>query len=637
MSRANASQRWASPKAFFALCLLLIANLLAGGSPVEAAGAVASDTATPRRIAVVVGANAAPPGRRALRFAHDDARQIAEVLRRVGRFHADDVHLLLDPTPKELATRLDAVGQTVRTTARNAIFVFYYSGHSDGQDLFPRGDSLSVSELRTRIDSIGARLRLGILDTCRGGSWTQTKGLTVGPPNADIEAVDLMALASEGTALISSSSGLENAHEGRAVKGSFFTHHLTGALLGAADRNADGSVTLQEAFDYAKALTIRDSARMAKTTQHPSFDMQIRGRSDVVLARIPSDTSTLVLTSQTGPLEVIHLASGITVLEMSAGARKVNLALAPGRYLVRKHNEGQIATKEVDVAAGRTAFLAEQDLEVVANPRLAVLSKGQGEEGESGASTPRPLVSLRTTLPRKTWDLRYAIGSSTGPHETWRDTFFIKGTTDDPSKPLSRQLTSSFSLTYGITDRLTWAAPLPAFAYRFGDPSGIEVVPHGGLLALIYGTRTGWMGTLGAGVDFRFHPAAGQSMSVITSATSDFSSSGAINYQPTGAPSVWRLQAGLAYALTLRNAVTFGFSAHAATPLRLGRAAAPGDPQMESTILLGSLPSVGFRPLPLISVHLSDALSIDGYASWAIRPKSGSVVDRYLLGFTWNF
>ncbi|HEY0705345.1 MAG TPA: caspase family protein, partial [Polyangia bacterium] len=412
--------------------------------PFEAA-AVEAAKASPQRIAIVVGANAAPPGRRPLQFAHDDARQVADVLRRVGRFRGEDVHLLLDPTPKQLASKLDLVARAVRATGHDAVFVFYYSGHSDGQDLFPHGQTLALSDLRTRIEALGARLRLGILDTCRGGAWTQSKGLSVGAP---LEGVDLMSLASEGTALISSSSGLENAHEGRAVRGSFFTHHLTGGLLGAADRNADGSVTLNEAFEYAKTLTIRDSARMAETTQHPSFDLQIRGRGDVVLTRIPSETSTLVVTADEGPLEVIHLASGITVLEMAG--RKVNLALAPGRYLVRKRRNGETATKEVDVVAGRTALLSENELEAVASPHLAVLSKGESEL--------RPPLSLRTTLPRRLWDLRYAVGSSTGPHETWRDAFFLNPSDADRDRRLTRSLTNMFSLTYGITDRLTWLA-----------------------------------------------------------------------------------------------------------------------------------------------------------------------------------
>src|SRR4029077_15526031 len=115
-----------------------------------------------------------------------------------------------------------------------ALFVFYYSGHSDGQSLFPHGDAVPVGTLRDALEHVGARVRVGVLDTCRGGSWTQAKGLTVGPP---LEAGDIMTLTTEGTALVASSSGLENAHEAQAIGGSFFTHHLAAGLLGAADRS----------------------------------------------------------------------------------------------------------------------------------------------------------------------------------------------------------------------------------------------------------------------------------------------------------------------------------------------------------------------------------------------------------------
>src|SRR6478735_4933359 len=60
-----------------------------------------------RRVAVVVGANLAPPGRVRLRYAHDDARRVVEVLLTVGGFNARDVAQLLDPSPEQLLTTLD--------------------------------------------------------------------------------------------------------------------------------------------------------------------------------------------------------------------------------------------------------------------------------------------------------------------------------------------------------------------------------------------------------------------------------------------------------------------------------------------------------------------------------------------------
>src|SRR5262249_23639319 len=155
---------------------------------------------------------------------------------------------------------------------------------------FPHGERLQLADLRDRLARSSARVRIAIVDTCRGGSWTRAKGLTVGPP---LDAIDLMNVSTEGTALLSSSSGMESAHEARSIKGSVSTQHLKAARLGAADTSGDGNVTLQEAFVYARERTVRDSAQMAATTQHPSFDMQLRGRQDIVLAQTKSSRSAL--------------------------------------------------------------------------------------------------------------------------------------------------------------------------------------------------------------------------------------------------------------------------------------------------------------------------------------------------------
>ena len=44
-----------------------------------------------RRLAVVVGSNDPPSGQVPLRFAHDDASELAAVLEQVGGFSASDV------------------------------------------------------------------------------------------------------------------------------------------------------------------------------------------------------------------------------------------------------------------------------------------------------------------------------------------------------------------------------------------------------------------------------------------------------------------------------------------------------------------------------------------------------------------
>jgi len=357
--------------------LLLLAWVLVATIVLTATPAGAAPPAT-RRIAVIVGANDPPPGRPALRFAHDDASDLADTLQRVGGFAAADVHVMLDPHPRELVEMFEGVARTAAGAGGDVLFLFYYSGHSDGQSLFPHGEAIPLSDLRARVERLGARIRVGILDTCRGGSWTQSKGLSVGPP---LRIDDLLNVDTEGTALVSSSSGLENAHEAVDVHGSFFTHYLTAGLRGAADRAGDGNVTLEEAFDYAKERTVRDSARLASTPQHPSFDLALRGRQDIVLTVLSSSTSALEVTGSKAPLEIIHLPSGVTVADAPGGTgNSLRLALPPGRYLVRSVVDGHVFAKEIEVHAGETATLAEGQLEATGSDQLAM--KGSDGDGD---------------------------------------------------------------------------------------------------------------------------------------------------------------------------------------------------------------------------------------------------------------
>ena len=332
---------------------------------------LAAAPASPRR-AVLVGSNSAIDGRAALRYAHLDARAVADVLISSGGFTSKDVVLLLDATPGEVLEALDDARTALAAQREEGLLVFYYSGHADQRALFPAGKELPLEQLRTRLSDQAAGVRIGIIDACRGGGWTQAKGLS---PAAPFE-VGLPALSSEGTALLAASSGLEDAHEAESLQGSFFTHYFVAGLRGAADSTGDGQVTLSEAFAYANRLTIRDTATTSRIPQHPSFDLRLRGRQDVVLTSLGTASTQLVLTQTKGPLEVVQLSTGITVVEAAPGEQVLRLALAPGPYLVRTFRDGQVLSKEVQVKANESTRLEEASLTLVGARTLP--SKGAG-------------------------------------------------------------------------------------------------------------------------------------------------------------------------------------------------------------------------------------------------------------------
>ncbi len=383
-----------------------VAGLIVSLALAVPATARAEGTATTRRLAVVVGANAAAPGRKPLRFAHIDARGVAQVLRDLGGFAGEDVRLLLDPQPEAVLEALDRALRDAARSDSDALVLFYYSGHADTASLYPGGRALPLDKLRERLEDGRASMRIGIIDACRGGGWTGSKGLSESQAFAIEQALDL---SSQGSVLIASSSGLEDAHESVALRGSFFTHHWNAALRGAADRNSDDRVTLTEAFEYARALTIRDTALHTDNPQHPSFRFNLRGRGDPLLAELSPGSSVIDLQQSRGPLQIIHLGTGLLVVELPRGERRVRVSLAPGHYLVRRRTGDAVQAREVRLGAGKRVQVTESSLLRIAGNRFA--SKGAAAvTGAPAESTPPVLTPLAQDNPPSEWLLSFSWG-----------------------------------------------------------------------------------------------------------------------------------------------------------------------------------------------------------------------------------
>src|SRR5262249_57593428 len=120
----------------------------------------------------------------------------------------------------------------------------------------------------------------------RWGGVGRVKGGTPVPP-FDIRLEE--RVAGEGAVFLTSSSASEDSQESDEIKGSFFSHALISGLLGAADENGDGKVTLDEAYRYAYEATLRASSRSMAGIQHPTFEYDVRGMGDVVLATLDAN------------------------------------------------------------------------------------------------------------------------------------------------------------------------------------------------------------------------------------------------------------------------------------------------------------------------------------------------------------
>ena len=608
---------------FLVLVLVFVLVLLSPG----ARGAAAP----PRRVAVLVGANAPALGRQPLRYAHRDAEQLGRVLLQVGGFAAADVHVLNDPPPEAVVALLER--ESARLQGQDAaggetLLFFYYSGHADADAIYPGGQALPLPRLRTILSDTRVTVRVGLIDACRGGGWTRTKGLAEAET---FELPALSALSSEGSVLISSSSGVENAHESEQLRGSFFSHHFMAALLGAADQTGDGEISLNEAFEYAKQLTIRDTARLASAPQHPSFEVQLRGRRDLVLSRLRASLTAVRLEQEHGPLEIVALQSGQVLAETQPGRRAVTLALPPGHYLARRPIRTLYSADEFDVAVGSAVVIRERDLR-------PVTTVGRGLRAKGGYNSRLPLDA--TTVESGVVEVRVGLGLVTLPSVLPMSQSLLNIASVGANSLTDRQqqlFTAQLNAYLGITSRLQWLIGTGAFAYRLGQRGRSELVLWGGMLGwgpsfdsggdLAFGYR------LGLGADARFPVAESQSILLGGGAYS----SGLASVEHSELPVTWRVKVDLGYRTTLARKVTFNLGVAAElNAVFHGRLPDPDalGPQLGVSLLVGSVQALGMRALPLVQFHLSRWLSLDGYLAMQMDLQASDIKYNFALGAT---
>ncbi|MEL6545176.1 MAG: caspase family protein, partial [Myxococcota bacterium] len=523
------------------------------------------------RYGVLVGANEAAPGRAKLRYSYNDVESVADVLRDVGGFRGENLIVLKDPSPERILTAIDQ--QLERASLHDeSLVLFYYSGHADGRALYPGGRPLKLQDLKNSLETNDVQVRLGVIDACQGGGWTGTKGIREAEP---FEVEVPMLLESEGSALIASSSGLEDAHESSELQGSFFTHHWVAALRGAGDENEDGEVTVSEAYDYAKRFTIRDTARHSAQLQTPSYKINLRGQKDLALARVDRSQTRVELVQRNGVLELVHLDSGATVLELPSGERTLIVSVPPGRYLVRRKSGQSIETSEIAVNEGEHQVFDEVALQKVT---------------ESAMEKSWPLRPIdRSTVPSGMWNVRLSAGSSILSQENQG---FVSNSLGIPY------------VGFGY-DRWSISLLQPILAYRGGVEGEFEWIPWGGLA----GWNLSSLGDLyqfGSGSDFRLWTSPRSSVNFGFDLRTSVSSDPLI-----GRFERWFLTGSAGYSHTLADVVTFNFGIEAT---QLYTFMDESD-QRSPTLRLGSVQSRALRELPLIQVHLGDVFSIDGYAA----------------------
>ena len=330
-----------------------------------------------RRFAFVVGANDGGCSRIKLQYAISDAESITKVFKEMGGVLPDDVKFLAEPDRNAFFKGMKSLADLVkrsRSEFRRVEVFFYYSGHSDEENILLGEEKISYKEFRNLINAINADVRIAILDSCASGAFTQMKGVKKRPPFLMDSAYDM-----KGFAFMSSSSSHEVSQESGRLRGSFFTHYLVSGMRGAADMTLDGRVTLSEAYHYAYKETLSQTEKTLSGPQHPSYNIQMSGKGDVVMTDIRKSSAVLRVGKDISGRIFIHSQENVLVVEVNKPAgRVIEIGLEEGKYRIININEDGIFESDVTLKHGEHHELVSDQLrktdKVYTTPRGDILS-----------------------------------------------------------------------------------------------------------------------------------------------------------------------------------------------------------------------------------------------------------------------
>jgi hypothetical protein len=348
------------------------------------------------RFALVVGNDTGDRDEPQLRYAEHDADRFAQTLVDLGGFDPANVVLLRGGDAEGARAALISLNERIRLASDpESMLVVYYSGHADAEALHLGTTSFALPQLEQLVRGSPAAFRLLVVDACRSGALTRVKGGHVAAP-FPIALGD--ALAADGVVFWTASAASEQAQESDSIKGSFFSHFLVSGLAGPADADGDGNVTTTEAYEYARAATLRASSRTMAGTQHPTFRDELAGRDAIVLThpgtvgprraqlRVPDGRDVLVLAGG---------ADGPMVAEVGPHDAIRRLNVRAGKYFIRERLETHMLEGSIEIAAGDTRTIDDGSLARV--DYVQVAAKGalhiRRDWVEAGMLVRTPLVA----------------------------------------------------------------------------------------------------------------------------------------------------------------------------------------------------------------------------------------------------
>ncbi len=350
--------------------------------------------ADPSRFAVVIGANRGAADEVQLHYAEQDAVRVGQVLVQLASVPEENLSLVQGAPAKHVLRVLQDVGARItrlradHPEARPLLFV-YFSGHSSAGGLHLGTSELAFVQLRSAVQTVGADLAIFVIDGCRSGGLTRSKGGTHAAP---FTMTDEPAVQSKGTAVLASTAENEDAQESDRLGGGVFTTHFIAALRGAADTDGDKRVTLSEAYAYTYRQTLLTTSRM-RAQQHPTYQFQLDGGQDLTLSRIDQGAGLGMLRfAEPGRYVLLDQGQSESVVAEFQLDRGADLLVPPGSYVIRQLGSRVVREGRIEVGEGATKDVSSTALSAI--PYGSAVRRGLSQESavsvnaELGGSAP---------------------------------------------------------------------------------------------------------------------------------------------------------------------------------------------------------------------------------------------------------
>jgi uncharacterized caspase-like protein len=254
------------------------------------------------KVALLIGVSEYKEGLKALPAAPKDVTAMQEVLQNPEMGGFDDVKPLINPNRWQMEEEIEI---WLKDRQPDDLLLLFFSGHGvkdESRELYfatcntrkdQRGElikstAVPTSFVRSCLKRCKSKRQVMILDCCFSGAF----GDLLAKDDGDVDLESL--LGAEGGVVLTSSSSLQYSFEQEGSDLSIYTRYLVeGIRTGAADRDGDGAVSVDELHQYAskkvqaaapamtpKIIVLKDEGFRIKLTNAPSGDPKLKYRKE---------------------------------------------------------------------------------------------------------------------------------------------------------------------------------------------------------------------------------------------------------------------------------------------------------------------------------------------------------------------